>query len=238
MKAGPLLELVDVRVGYGAVEVLKGISLRVGSGEIVAILGANGAGKSTAMHTVAGALSIRAGSLLFAGESYTGEPAHAVVARGISLVPEGRRIFPRLTVRENLAMGAFLRPGPDAADRLEEMFSLFPILRERTSQPGGTLSGGEQQMLAIARGLMSRPRLLLLDEPSLGLAPLFVAKVAETLRAIRAQGTTVLLVEQNAQMALDLADQAYVLEVGRIALSGPGAVLRKDSRVQDAYLGG
>ncbi len=235
---GPLLELAGLRAGYGPVEVLKDVSVEVRRGEIVTILGCNGAGKSTLMKAAAGVLPLRAGSMRLAGAAYAGEPAHAVLARGLCLVPEGRRVFPRLSVRENLAMGAFLRRGRDLAGRLEEMLDLFPILRERAGQPGGTLSGGEQQMLAIARGLMSDPEIILLDEPSLGLAPLFVKKVAETLVGIRKRGVTVVLVEQNAALALDLADRAYVLETGRVTLSGTGQELKSDPRVREAYLGG
>lgn len=236
--AGPILGLEGVYAGYGPVEVLKGVSIEVQRGEIVTILGANGAGKSTLMKVAAGILPPWAGSLRLAGEPYAGQPAHRVLARGVCLVPEGRRIFPRLSVRENLAAGAFLERGGKAKERLEEMLALFPILAKRADQPGGTLSGGEQQMLAIARGLMSEPEVLLLDEPSLGLAPLFVKKVAETLSAVRARGVTVVLVEQNAALALDLADRAYVLETGRVTLSGSGRELKADPRVKEAYLGG
>lgn len=236
--AAPILSLDVVRAGYGPVEVLKGVSIEVRRGEIVTILGANGAGKTTLLKVAAGVLPSWSGSLRLAGEPYAGQPAHRVLARGVCLVPEGRRIFPRLSVRENLAAGAFLERGGKARGRLEEMLALFPILAKRADQPGGTLSGGEQQMLAIARGLMSEPEVLLLDEPSLGLAPLFVQKVAETLKAVRARGVTVVLVEQNAALALDLADRAYVLETGRITLSGSGRDLKCDPRVKEAYLGG
>ena len=235
---GPILALSDLAAGYGPVEVLKGVSIEVRRGEIVTVLGCNGAGKSTLMKAAAGVIPLVGGTMRLAGESYAGEPAHRILARGLCLVPEGRRIFPRLSVRENLAVGAFLRRGREVAKRLDEMLDLFPILRERAEQAGGTLSGGEQQMLAIARGLMSEPEVLLLDEPSLGLAPLFVRKVAETLAGIRKRGVTVLLVEQNAALALDLADRAYVLETGRVTLSGTGRALKDDPRVKEAYLGG
>lgn len=233
-----ILSLDGVRAGYGAIEVLKGVSLSVRRGEIVTLLGANGAGKSTVLGVVSGLVAARAGTVLWEGRPLSGGGPHAIVRAGISHVPEGRRIFPRLTVRENLSIGAYLRDVEAARADAEDMLALFPILRERANQLGGTLSGGEQQMLAIARGLMSRPKLLLLDEPSLGLAPLFVARVAEILRAVRARGVTMLLVEQNAHMALALADRAYVLETGRVTLSGPAAALRDDPRVKEAYLGG
>ena len=233
----PLLQLQDVHTGYGPVDVLKGISLTVASGEIVAMLGANGAGKSTTLMTICGINPVRKGSITFAGQSIGNRPPHTIVGLGLSQVPEGRRIFPRLTVRENLEMGAFQRDDAIAAD-LEKGFALFPILQDRQSQLGGTLSGGEQQMLAIARALMARPKLLLLDEPSLGLAPLIVAKIFEIIRAINQQGTTILLVEQNANMALHVANRGYVLETGRIVLQDDAQNLMNNEEVKKSYLGG
>ena len=227
----PLLQLQDVHTGYGPVDVLKGISLTVASGEIVAMLGANGAGKSTTLMTICGINPVRKGSITFAGQSIGNRPPHTIVGLGLSQVPEGRRIFPRLTVRENLEMGAFQRDDAIAAD-LEKGFALFPILQDRQSQLGGTLSGGEQQMLAIARALMARPKLLLLDEPSLGLAPLIVAKIFEIIRAINQQGTTILLVEQNANMALHVANRGYVLETGRIVLQDDAQNLMNNEEVK------
>ena len=232
-----LLEVSNLHAGYGLIDVLKGITLRVAEGEIVTVLGANGAGKSTTLMTICGANPVRHGAITFAGQPITNLPVHEIVRLGISQVPEGRRIFPRLTVRENLELGAFQRPD-DIADDLDRNFDLFPILRERTGQLGGTLSGGEQQMLAIARALMARPKLLLLDEPSLGLAPLMVAKIFEIIRAINRQGTTILLVEQNANMALHIAQRGYVLETGRIVLEDSSANLMHNEQVKKSYLGG
>ncbi len=234
----PLLQLQDVYSGYGPVDVLKGISLTVAPGEIVAMLGANGAGKSTTLMPICGINPIRKGSITFAGQSIGNQPPHQIVSLGLSQVPEGRRIFPRLTVRENLEMGAFQRDDTDAvAADLEKGFAVFPILKDRQSQLGGTLSGGEQQMLAIARALMARPKLLLLDEPSLGLAPLIVAKIFEIIRAINQQGTTILLVEQNANMALRVANRGYVLETGRIVLQDDAQNLMNNEEVKKCYLG-
>jgi branched-chain amino acid transport system ATP-binding protein len=235
---GPLLEIRGLRVRHGLIEVLHGVDLEVRRGEVVTLIGSNGAGKTTTLTTVAGVHRPREGEIRFAGERIDGLHAHEVVARGLSLVPEGRRIFPRLTVRENLEMGAFLVRDPAVVRRrMEEGFALFPILREREGQLGGTLSGGEQQMLAIARALMLEPALLLLDEPSLGLAPLVVARIFEVVKALRDRGTTVLLVEQNANMALRLADRAYVMETGTITIEGKGSELLADPRVQECYLG-
>jgi branched-chain amino acid transport system ATP-binding protein len=231
-----MLKLENVHAGYGAVDVLTGISLEVGEGEIVAVLGANGAGKSTMLMTICGVNRCRQGRITFAGRPIANLPPHEVVARGLSQVPEGRRIFPRLTVRENLELGAFHRPLAGAD--LEQAFARFPILKERQNQPGGTLSGGEQQMLAVARALMARPKLLLLDEPSLGLAPLIVAKIFEIIREINATGTTILLVEQNANMALHIAHRGYVLETGRIVLADSARNLSNNEQVQRSYLGG
>ena len=234
-----MLTLDGVSVAYGAVEVLHGVSLRVEEGEMVCLLGANGAGKSTTVRTISGLLRPSAGSITFLGERLDGRPAHAVLTRGIAQCPEGRRIFPEMTVRENLEMGAYIRGGEGArAGDLERAFHHFPRLKEREAQLGGTLSGGEQQMLAIARALMSGPKLLLLDEPSLGLAPTMVATVFRVIREIRRQGVTVLMVEQNASLALQMADRAYVMESGRIALGGPARDLLHNEDIRRAYLGG
>ena len=234
-----MLTLEGVSVAYGAVEVLHGVSLRVEEGEMVCLLGANGAGKSTTVRTISGLLRPTSGAITFLGERLDGQPAHAVLMRGIAQCPEGRRIFPEMTVRENLEMGAYVRGGDGArAEDLERVFHHFPRLKERAGQLGGTLSGGEQQMLAIARALMSGPRLLLLDEPSLGLAPTMVATVFRVIREIRRQGVTVLMVEQNAALALQLADRAYVMESGRITLGGPAKDLLHNAEIRRAYLGG
>ena len=231
-----LLELQDVRVKYGAVEALKGITLDVAEGEIVTLLGANGAGKTTTLRTISGLLRPSAGRIVFDGRPVDTLPAHEIVAIGIGHVPEGRRVFPRMSVLENLEMGAYQHKG-GSKDVLSRVFSLFPVLEERKGQDGGTLSGGEQQMLAIGRALMSRPRVLLLDEPSMGLAPLFVAKIFEIISEINADGTTVLLVEQNAAQALKLAARGYVLETGSIVMSDNADTLLSDDRVRAAYLG-
>jgi branched-chain amino acid transport system ATP-binding protein len=233
-----LLEIDDLRVSYDNIEALKGVSLKVEANEIVTLIGANGAGKTTTLRAISGLIRPRSGDIRFDGESLAGVAPHAIAARGVLQVPEGRRIFTRLTVAENLAMGAFPRrdAGAIAADR-ERMLELFPRLRERLRQVAGTLSGGEQQMLATARALMGRPRVLMMDEPSMGLSPLMVDSVFETIRTINEQGVAILLIEQNALMALDTADQAYVMESGRIVLSGPGKALLGDEKVQHAYLG-
>jgi branched-chain amino acid transport system ATP-binding protein len=233
-----LLEIDDIRVFYDNIEALKGVSIEVESGRIVALVGGNGAGKTTTLRAVSGLLRPRAGDIRFEGESLRETPPHEIAAIGVLHVPEGRRIFARLTVEENLAMGAFARRDHAAIrqDR-ERMLSLFPRLRERLKQVAGTLSGGEQQMAATARALMGRPRVLLMDEPSMGLSPVMVEQVFETIRAINQQGVAILLVEQNALMALDIADRAYVLESGRIVLTGRGKDLLEDERVQRAYLG-
>jgi branched-chain amino acid transport system ATP-binding protein len=233
-----LLQLNSVRAGYGAIEVLKGISLEVRAGEIVTIIGANGAGKTTTLMCISGVNRPTAGAINFDGRDLGGLAPHAIVRLRLAQSPEGRKIFPRLTVRENLELGAITRR--DAAGirkDLDHVYSLFPILRERAKQTGGTLSGGEQQMLAVARALMARPKLLLLDEPSLGLAPLIVAKIFEVIRQLNSEGIAVLLVEQNARMALKLAHRGYVLETGSITISGPAAELLSDQRIKDAYLG-
>ncbi|GAC1322171.1 MAG: ABC transporter ATP-binding protein [Mycobacteriales bacterium] len=231
-----LLELDDVSVRYGAVQALRGISVTVDEGEIVTLLGANGAGKTTTLRTVSGLLRPHAGAIRFEGERVDGLPAHEIVGRGIGHVPEGRRVFPRMSVLENLEMGAYRRRGSIKAD-VDRVYDLFPVLAERKGQDGGTLSGGEQQMLAIGRALMGQPRLLLLDEPSMGLAPLIVAKIFEILAEINASGTTVLLVEQNAAQALRLAGRGYVLETGEIVMSDAASTLLHDDRVRAAYLG-
>jgi len=234
----PLLKLDGVRAGYGLIEVLKGISLEVGEGEIVTVIGANGAGKTSTLMTISGVVRTRGGTTTFAGRSITGMPAHKVMQLGICQSPEGRKIFPRLTVLENLEMGAFTRRDKAGIQEdLEKSFTLFPILKERRSQAGGTLSGGEQQMLAIARALMGRPKLLLLDEPSLGLAPLIVLRIFEVVRELNKQGMSILLVEQNARLALKLAHRGYVMETGEITLVGPAADLLQNPKVKDAYLG-
>ena len=231
-----LLSLQDVHVKYGAVAALKGVTLEVNEGEIVTLLGANGAGKTTTLRTISGLLRPSAGHLLFEGRPIHELPAHEVLGIGIGHVPEGRRVFPRMSVLENLEMGAYQRKGGNKVT-MERVFELFPVLAERKSQDGGTLSGGEQQMLAIGRALMSRPRLLLLDEPSMGLAPMIVAKIFEIIAEINNDGTTVLLVEQNAAQALKLAGRGYVLETGSIVMSDDAKTLLTDDRVRAAYLG-
>ncbi|HEY5594814.1 MAG TPA: ABC transporter ATP-binding protein [Nitrospiria bacterium] len=233
-----MLTLEDVQTYYGPMEALKGVSLEVKEGEIVALIGANGAGKSTTLMTISGALAPRRGRIEFLDQNITGRPTHEIVGRGISQVPEGRRIFPRLTVNENLEMGAFLRRDRREieADRAA-VFEQFPILKERRSQLGGTLSGGEQQMLAIGRALMARPKLLLLDEPSLGLAPIVVGRIFEIIRTINRLGKTILLVEQNARAALNLAHRGYVMETGRIVMADDARALLINPRVREAYLG-
>ncbi len=234
----PLLELREITAGYGSIEVLHGISLEVREGEIVSLIGGNGAGKSTTLHCISCLVGLRAGEVRFAGEPLANVAAHEIVGRGLVQVPEGRKIFPRMTVLENLRMGAYSRNDRAGIESdLEEVYALFEILKSRTSQLGGTLSGGEQQMLAIGRALMSRPKLLMMDEPSMGIAPLLVTKIFEAVKALRTRGLTILLVEQNARAALKLADRGYVLETGRIVLEGTGAALLSDPRVQAAYLG-
>jgi len=233
-----LLSIEKLEAGYGVIEVLKGISLHVDPGEIVAIIGANGAGKTTTLMTISGCVKSKGGVIKFDGNNITTTPAHEIVKLGLAQSPEGRKIFPRLTVRENLEMGAFTRTNPaEIASDLERMFAMFPILQQRQKQAGGTLSGGEQQMLAIARALMSRPKLLLLDEPSLGLAPLIVVKIFEVIRELNSQGMSVLLVEQNARMALKSAHRGYVMETGRLTRTDRADVLLNDPSIQAAYLG-
>jgi branched-chain amino acid transport system ATP-binding protein len=231
-----LLDVVDLQVKYGAITAIKGISFNVREGEIVALLGANGAGKTTTQKTVSGMLRPAAGSITFDGRRIDGIPPHHLIELGICHVPEGRHVFPRMTVEENLVMGAFRFRAPDA-DLLTHVLDLFPRLKERFGQQAGTLSGGEQQMLAIGRALMGKPRLLLLDEPSMGLAPLIVAQIFEIVRGINTEGVSVLLVEQNAHQALSLADRGYVLETGELVLSGSGTELLADDRIRAAYLG-
>jgi branched-chain amino acid transport system ATP-binding protein len=233
-----LLEVNDLHAGYGPIEVLKGISLTVHPGEIVTVIGANGAGKTTTLMTVSGCVKVRGGSVKFADEEISAVPAHEIVKRGLAQAPEGRKIFPRLTVLENLEMGAFTRTDkPGIREDIERAFQHFPILKERQRQLGGTLSGGEQQMLAIARGLMARPRLLLLDEPSLGLAPMVVIKIFQVIRDLNREGMSVLLVEQNARQALKLAHRGYVMETGAITATDRAEVLLNDPRIRAAYLG-
>ena len=233
-----MLEISALRVAYGPIEAVKGIDLEVRSGEIVALIGANGAGKSTTLMTISGATPAAGGRIVFHHTPIQGHPASDIVRRGIAHVPEGRRIFRRFTVLENLQAGALSRRNNrEIAESVDQVFGYFPILRDRRRQLGGTLSGGEQQMLAIGRALMARPTLLLLDEPSLGLAPLMVERIFEMIRAIHRVGTTMLLVEQNAKAALTLADRAYVMETGRIALHGPSATLLGDPQVRACYLG-
>jgi branched-chain amino acid transport system ATP-binding protein len=231
-----MLDVRDLEVRYGAIRALKGISFTVDEGEIVALLGANGAGKSTTQRTVSGMLRPVGGSITYEGARIDGAPAHNLIRMGICHVPEGRHVFPRMTVAENLDMGAFHFKRPDPAD-LDRVLGMFPLLKQRFTQTGGTLSGGEQQMLAIGRALMGKPRLLLLDEPSMGLAPMVVAQIFEIIKEINRSGVTVLLVEQNAAQALALADRGYVLETGEIVLTGSGRELLADDRVRAAYLG-
>ncbi|MDP9117218.1 MAG: ABC transporter ATP-binding protein [Actinomycetota bacterium] len=235
-ESGALLSVDDIEVRYGAIRALKGISFHVNEGEIVALLGANGAGKTTTQKTVSGMLRPATGAITYDGKRIDGIPAHQLIGLGICHVPEGRHVFPRMTVEENLEMGAFRFKKIDHND-LDHVLELFPRLKERYAQQAGTLSGGEQQMLAIGRALMGKPRLILLDEPSMGLAPMIVAQIFEILRTINASGVTVLLVEQNAAQALSLADRGYVLETGEIVLNGTGKDLLADDRIRAAYLG-
>jgi branched-chain amino acid transport system ATP-binding protein len=232
-----LLEVSDIHTRYGSIEALKGVSLNVKAGEVVTLIGANGAGKSTTLRSISGLTPPSAGKVVFEGEEITRIPAHDIVSRGIALAPEGRHCFPRMTVRENLDLGAYRRRGPEVAEDLERVFTLFPRLHERERQKAGTMSGGEQQMLAIGRALMARPRLLMLDEPSMGIAPILVQRIYETIEEINRSGVAILLVEQNANYALDIARRGYVLETGRVVLANQSAELRDDPDVQRAYLG-
>ncbi len=232
-----MFEVKGLSVNYGGIEAVRDISLSVPEGSIVTLIGANGAGKSTTLRTIAGLVRPRAGKIEFEGDDITGKDPAYIVGKGITLVPEGRRIFPDLTVLENLKIGAYLRSDPIEED-IERVFSLFPRLRERSWQYGGTLSGGEQQMLAVGRALMSKPKLMMMDEPSLGLAPLVVKDIFSIIERVNAQGVTILLIEQNANMALRIADIGYVMETGQIMLSGKGSDLINDEGVRKAYLGG
>jgi branched-chain amino acid transport system ATP-binding protein len=232
-----LLEVSDIHTRYGSIEALKGISLTVAAGEVVTLIGSNGAGKSTTLRSISGLTPASEGKIIFAGVEITRVPAHEIVAHGIALAPEGRHCFPRMTVRENLDLGAHRRRGPGIAEDLVRVYELFPQLKERAQQKAGTMSGGEQQMLAIGRALMARPKLLMLDEPSLGIAPNLVQRIYETIGEINRSGVAILLVEQNANYALDAASRGYVLETGRVALANDSAKLRDDPEVQKAYLG-
>jgi branched-chain amino acid transport system ATP-binding protein len=234
----PLLVVEDLQVYYGNIHALKGLSLHISPGEIVTLIGGNGAGKSTTLNTISGLLRPRKGTIRYEGRDLTSVPPYKVVTLGISQSPEGRKIFPRMSVQENLEMGAFSRPGQKLSDDFERVFDLFPVLRARRTQPGGTLSGGEQQMLAMGRALMARPKLLMLDEPSMGLAPMLVEKIFEIIKEINGQGTTILLVEQNANVALENSDRGYVLETGSIVLSDTADALLANPQVREAYLGG
>jgi branched-chain amino acid transport system ATP-binding protein len=232
-----LLEVSDLHARYGSIEALKGVSLTVDEGEVVTLIGSNGAGKSTTLRSISGLTPASAGSVTFGGHEITRVPAHEIVSHGIALVPEGRHCFSRMSVRENLDLGAYRRTGASISEDLERVYSLFPRLQERERQKAGTMSGGEQQMLAIGRALMARPRLLMLDEPSMGIAPILVQRIYETIAEINRGGVTILLVEQNANYALDLATRGYVLETGRVAIANDAAQLRGDPEVQKAYLG-
>ena len=233
-----LLKVEDIHVYYGNIHAIKGISFEVNEGEIVTLIGANGAGKSTTLNTVAGLLKPRSGHVEFNGKSMAGVQASKVVSMGMALCPEGRRVFQQMTVRENLEMGGYTRPASEIQGSLEDVFQRFPRLKEREKQIAGTLSGGEQQMLAMGRALMSKPKLLMLDEPSMGLAPILVEQIFDIIKELHASGTTILLVEQNAQMALSIADRAYVLGTGLITMSGAAEEVLADDRVRAAYLGG
>jgi branched-chain amino acid transport system ATP-binding protein len=233
-----MLEIKDLEVNYGVIKAIKGISFEVNQGEVIALVGANGAGKTTILHTISGLIPAKKGSILFEGQELTKTPAHQIVSMGMAHVPEGRRIFQQLTVMENLKLGAFTRKDKDEiAKSLRTVFERFPRLEERKNQIAGTLSGGEQQMLAMGRALMSNPRIILLDEPSMGLSPILVSSIFDIIKVIRESGTTVLLVEQNAKKALAIADRAYVLETGNIILSGPASELINNESVKKAYLG-
>ena len=237
-RAKCLLKVDDIHVYYGSIHAIKGISFEVNEGEIVTLIGANGAGKSTTLNTVSGLLKPRSGMITFDGKGIVGVGASKIVGLGMALCPEGRRVFQQMTVRENLEMGGYSRPKEEIPASLEDVFQRFPRLKEREKQVAGTLSGGEQQMLAMGRALMSKPKLLMLDEPSMGLAPILVEQIFDIIKELHAAGTTILLVEQNAQMALSIADRAYVLGTGKITISGNAADVLADDRVREAYLGG
>ena len=234
----PILKVDNINVYYGSIHAIKGVSFEVNQGEIVTLIGANGAGKSTTLNTVAGLLHSKTGSITFLGENLGHLPCHKTVSKGLALVPEGRRVFLQMSVQENLEMGAYTKPGSGVAADLEHVYELFPRLKERMRQTAGTLSGGEQQMLAMGRALMSRPKLLMLDEPSMGLAPILVEQIFDIIRSLHKAGTTILLVEQNAQAALSVADRGYVLETGKVVTTGTGAELLASPIIKKAYLGG
>ena len=233
-----MLKVNDINVYYGAIHAIKGVSFEVNDGEIVTLIGANGAGKSTTLKTISGLLHARSGSIEFMEKNIAGIPAHQLVSHGLAQVPEGRRVFLQMTVEENLEMGAYTQPNSTVAPNLERVYQQFPRLKERRRQIAGTLSGGEQQMLAMGRALMSNPKLLMLDEPSMGLAPILVEQIFEIIQSLHKAGTTILLVEQNAQMALSVADRGYVLETGKIVATGTGKELLNNEAVKKAYLGG
>ena len=234
----PILNVEDINVYYGSIHAVKGVSFQVNQGEIVTLIGANGAGKSTTLNTISGLLHSKTGSITFMGEALNKYPCHKIVSKGLAMVPEGRRIFLQMTVEENLEMGAFTQPNAGVDADLERVFGQFPRLKERRRQIAGTLSGGEQQMLAMGRALMSHPTLLMLDEPSMGLAPILVEQIFDIIKDLHKAGTTILLVEQNAQAALSVADRGYVLETGRIVTSGTGHELLESPAIKKAYLGG
>ena len=233
-----ILNVENINVYYGAIHAVKDISFHVDEGEIVTLIGANGAGKTTTLQTISGLLHSRTGAITFDNQNLAGIPAHKLVSKGLAQVPEGRRVFLQMSVEENLEMGAYVRPNSEVDDSIAEVYAQFPRLKERRKQIAGTLSGGEQQMLAMGRALMSKPKLLMLDEPSMGLAPILVEQIFEIIQSLHKAGTTILLVEQNAQMALSVADRGYVLETGRIVNSGAGLDLLNDESVKKAYLGG
>ena len=232
-----LLEVKNIKVYYGNINAIKDISFEVNEGEIVTLIGANGAGKSSILNTVAGLIKPKSGEIIFDGQGIIGLPAHKIVSKGMALCPEGTRIFQQLSVKENLEMGSYTRPANEVSESIEKVYELFPRLKERYKQIAGTLSGGEQQMLAMGRALMSKPRLMMLDEPSMGLAPILVEQIFDIINNLHKSGTTILLVEQNAQMALSIADRGYVMETGRIVTSGTGKELLRDDAVKKAYLG-
>lgn len=233
-----LLRVEDLHVHYGSIHAIKGVSFEVNEGEIVTLIGANGAGKSTTLNTVSGLMKSTSGKITFNDEDITAVPSHKILVKGMALCPEGRRVFLDMSVRENLEMGGYTRPSNEIEDSIADVYDRFPRLKERSKQRAGTLSGGEQQMLAMGRALMSKPKLLMLDEPSMGLAPLLVEQIFQIIKELHDTGTTVLLVEQNAQVALSIADRAYVLETGKVSMSGDAKELLADDRVRRAYLGG